>query len=237
MLEYYVQLPRTAAMDARPYSIEFALMDKCKALADSPVERTVTYEEFLAILPELHKRWHKSAKTQLVKAVQKVLRRRSVWIPTDDPLKLAVVVFVCVHCYPFTCMRYPAVLAHSCGYTSYDSDSDKQGCDDIYTHTAQRLHVVDCTEPDARERFSLKNLVGPQDSYICEVLEPMCTIVRALGLDPTTATAADLDACDARLRCSKCVANGSPDAIYSWDAAVSLHRPHWPLRRVPARVC
>ena len=225
MLDNYVQLPRTPAMDMRPASIEFALMDKCKALADAPGQRSATREDFLAILPELHKKWHMTAKARLVKAVQKHLRTRSISIDTRDPLNLAIVVFVCEHCGPFTCMRYPAVLAHTCGYTSYHGQSDPdEDRKDIYTTTAQRLHIVDDGDLRKRERFSLSNLLrtgGTQDSYLREVLKPMCKIVRALGLNPSTPTAADLEACDARLRCSWCIPEGMSNIIYSWDGAVS----------------
>ena len=241
MLEHYVQIPRTPAMDIRPNYIEFALMDKCKALANAPVSRTITSEDFLAILPELHKKWHTSAKTRLVKAVQKTLRTPSVSITTRDPLNLAITVFVCAHCSPFACMRYPAVLAHVCGYTkdnekyySWEDPIEPPKASEVYASTAKKLHVDedDYQERKARGRFSLTKVVGPEDSYIREVLEPMCTIVRALGLDPATATATDLESCDARLMCTTCTAEGRPDVIYGWDAAVSPHRTHQQRPRV-----
>ncbi|KAM5534520.1 hypothetical protein V8D89_011852 [Ganoderma adspersum] len=248
MLEHYVQLPRTAAMDVRPNYIEFALMDKCKALADAPVARTVTSEDFLAILPELHKKWHTSAKTRLVKAVQKNLRAPSISVTTPDPLNLAITVFVCAHCSPFACMRYPAVLAHACGYTRDDDDDDYPWEDpdeppkasEVYASTAKKLHVNedDYEELEARERFSLSKVVGPEDSYAREVLKPMCTMVRALGLDPATTTTADLEACGARLRCTTCAAKGKPDVIYGWEAALlhfrEFRRKHvkWKWKRI-----
>ena len=66
-------------------------------------------------------------------------------------------------------------------------------------------------------------MIGLQDGHLDWVFEPVCTIVRALSLDPSTAIAADLEACDACLRCVKCVAQGRPDDVYSRDAAVSSH--------------
>ncbi|KAM5534514.1 hypothetical protein V8D89_011846 [Ganoderma adspersum] len=230
MLEHYVQLPRTAAMDVRPNYIEFALMDKCKALADAPVEQTVTREDFLAIMPELRKKWLTSAKTELANEVKQHLRTLSVSVTTRNPLTLAVAIFVCAHCRPFACMRFPAVLAHACGYTD-DPDSDSwEDLDEmpkgseLYAFTARMLHVDKDdyhTDWEAREPFSLSKVVGREDSYIHEVLKPMCAIVRALGLDPATATAADLEACDVRLRCATCAAEGRPEQVYGWDAALS----------------
>ncbi|KAM5534522.1 hypothetical protein V8D89_011854 [Ganoderma adspersum] len=222
MLQHYVpELPRTAAMDTRPDSIEFTLMDQCKALVDAPAEQTVTREDFLVILPGLHKKWQTSAKTRTIKAVQRHLKAPSISIATHDPLNLAVAVFVCEHCFPFACMRYPEVLGHTCGYTSFSGRStaaDDPNRDVVYTAIATTFHVTHA-DPHPRERFSLNNVVG-QNRYIRDVLEPMCAIVRALGLDPSTSTAADLEACDARLRCATCVAKGKPDVIYGWDAAL-----------------
>ena len=123
-------------------------------------------------------------------------------------------------------MRYPEILGHPCGYTSFSGRStaaDDPDRDVVYTAVATTFHVTHA-DPYPRERFSLNNVVG-KNRYTREVLEPMCAIVRALGLDPSTATAADLEACDVRLRCATCAAEGQLDAIYGWDAAVSSHRP------------
>ena len=240
MLEHYIQLPRTAEMDIRPNYIEFAFMDKCKALADAPVEQTVTREDFLAIMPELHKKWLVSAKAQLAKEVKQHLRTLSVSVTTRNPLNLAVAMFVCAHCRPFACMRFPAVLAHVCGYTAEDNDDSWENLDEmpksseLYALTARMLHVDKDdyeTYREARTPFSLSKMVGREDKYIREVLEPMCTIVRALGLDPATATAADLEACDERLKCATCAAEGRPEQVYGWDAAVSSRRLHGHLLR------
>nr|VWP02239.1 Thioredoxin 1 (Trx-1) [Ganoderma boninense] len=229
ILEHYVQLPRTPAMNIRPIYIEFAHMEKCKALANAPAEQTVTSDDFLKILPGLHKEWHTSAKTQLVKALKKHLQSLRVTITgaaMRDPLNLAIAVFVCRD-HPFTCMRYPAVLAHPCGYTSeHDVWEDRDSLptwENIYTTTARRLYVDedDDDEVDGREPFALSKVVGVEDSYVCKVLKPMCAIVRALGLDPANATVADLEACGARLRCGTCVSEGKPDVVYGWEAALS----------------
>ena len=220
-------------MDVRPSYIEFALMPKCKALADAPVEQTVTRADFLAILPDLHKKWQTTSKSQLAKTVQRLLRTSTISISTRDPLNLAVTVFVCKYCAPFACMRYPAVLAHDCGSKKddwSDEEDEELNSKNLYSRVAKDLHD---DEWGLRERFSLGKVIGPQDDYLHQVLGPMCTIVRALGLDPSTATAGDLDACDARLRCARCVAKGKPSEVYSWDAAVSSHCPLW----IPARLC
>ncbi|KAI0753847.1 hypothetical protein C8Q74DRAFT_1393285, partial [Fomes fomentarius] len=93
ILAHYVQLPRTAHMDYHPDSVDLALMDECRAIADVPADQTVTQEDFARVVPELAARWEQERKKELTEAVIARLPKP----PPDDVdiLGLGIAIFEC----------------------------------------------------------------------------------------------------------------------------------------------
>ena len=66
----------------------------------------------------------------------------------------------------------------------------------------------------------------------------MRAIFMKLDLNPDTATFADIEQCEARLRCMKCAEVGSQGYAYTWEAAVSVPcAPHGLGRDADTRPC
>ena len=221
ILTHYVQLPRTPQMDIRPPCIEFALMKECRALAEAPSTRTITSNDFLAIIPTLAARWL-AEKADMLRSQLRTLLKPSPQV--KDPLELAVAVWVCKHCKAR--LRFPAVLAHPCAYQRPSSEVSSYpwleyiGCARAdYVHTAASLTQRRDKNGTLSVAFDTVNFVHD----VRDVVKTLSHIVRTLGLDPACALATDLDKCEARLYCQRCLRDGLRRA-YAWEAAVSTFR-------------
>ena len=87
-------------------------------------------------------------------------------------------------------------------------------CDLTYGHYAYPARPGSRSGPCDTKQLQLKAVeVG---------IKWMRKIVVALGLDPDTATFADLEQCEGRLRCLQCAKTQGKDYVYTWEAAVSV---------------
>ena len=221
--KYYVQLPRTPGMDIRPELIEFALMDECRALGESPQWRTITSDDFLALLPDLSKRWF-DEKTEILRSeLRSDLKNVQCNVSSEvqEPFDLAVAVWVCLFCRSH--LRYPAVLVHACLYR--DIIHHNRGTSTVsYAYTASHLDMSDHDISRGHCNVQRRQEVANDPKSRCKVLERLSRIVSALGLDPARALAKDLDACPERLRCADCIKHDAKpkNYVFGWEAAVSV---------------
>ncbi|OJT10751.1 hypothetical protein TRAPUB_12734 [Trametes pubescens] len=241
---HYVNLPRTARMEFRPRYIDFALMPKCRAIAEVPASATVTAAQFTAVVPALAKRWDEERRMELTEYLRPHLGDVA---PDVDPLELAIAFFrnrkPC--CAPIWRMRYPAIFMHDCSYvdcfrTDRGRTTQESGQDDLYTRTTKSLDWIEF-ELNTREYehrysgphvpFNIRSLAGPIQAH--EVVDMMRRVVAALGLDPAWATFDDLERCEVWLRCTTCETQQPLDEVraMSWTAAhwltVNKQTPEW----------
>ncbi|KAI0753865.1 hypothetical protein C8Q74DRAFT_1373784 [Fomes fomentarius] len=227
ILAHYIQLPRAAQMDHHPDSVDLALMDECRAIADVPADQTVTQEDFARIVPELAVRWEQERKKELTEAVIACL---PVPPPDDvDVLGLGIAIFPCMRCpfarqsksRPHAFYRYPAILSHPCAhaprvharwYHEFERTHNKNM--EVYT----TLATIPPTPPRGAEWHDGRRwhpFAFPFSPYkLGSTIDALSQIMRAMGLDPSRTTEEELQASPVRLSMSK---------IYSWEAA--LHHP------------
>ncbi|KAI0730856.1 hypothetical protein C8Q76DRAFT_340550 [Earliella scabrosa] len=220
IIAHYVQLPRTPQMDIRPPYIEFALMKECRALGEATITRTITSDDFLAIMPGLAERWFE-AKTDMLRSSLQTL-----WhIPPEvkDPLELAVALWACRHC--DARLRFPAVLAHPCAYHWPRYEPGQPSTCELLGSAAYVQTAAHLTHHRGNHGLGKGEISIPFNTinwFLDEhgVTTILANIVRALGLDPTRALAIDLDRCEARLYCWRCLAEGGFRYAYGWEAAL-----------------
>ncbi|KAI0753833.1 hypothetical protein C8Q74DRAFT_343132 [Fomes fomentarius] len=213
IIAHYIQLPRTAQMDYHPNSVDLALMDECRAIADVPADKTVTQEDFAALVPELSARWEQERKKELTETFIAHLPAPP---PDDvDVLGLGVAIFPCTRCkdvrkdsfmsdspspqyYAF--YRYPVVLSHPCTHYGYDFKETHNKDLEVYPTLAAMRPTE---EADATwYPFSLSRLCDERD--LKTTMTYLLDIMDAMGLDPSRTTKEELEACPARLRCTWC---------------------------------
>ncbi|KAI0753841.1 hypothetical protein C8Q74DRAFT_1222369 [Fomes fomentarius] len=185
ILAHYVQLPRTAHMDYHPDSVDLALMDECRAIADVPADQTVTQEDFARVVPELAARWEQERKKELTEAVIARLPKP----PPDDVdiLGLSIAIFPCTGCKfarhsQSRPHRYPAILGHPCAHARYhSSDFETAHNKDMEPYpTLATMRSTEEVEHDQRWypfTLSLRDL----DATILYLSQIMCV----MGLDPS----------------------------------------------------
>ena len=222
----YVQLPRTAAMEMRPYLIDFLVMPQVRALVDAPSSQAVTRDDFLAMLPALGESWMRERKRNLEVLLKQQLGKI---VSGTDPFELAMGMFFCNGGCGHAVLRYPEVLVHGCTRKITVEDVKKRYKDDDYTYTAALHHAT----PGLRARtwdegwdgayvpFNLKCVKDKKATK--KALNALRLILVAMELDPTTTTFSELQACGIRLQCETCK-NETPsqDFVYGWEAAVRL---------------
>lgn len=224
LLDYYVQLPRNAEMDCHPEYVEFAFMEQCRALVDAPPSQTVTREDFAEIIPDLAQQWEVTHAKHLLCLLERELNKL---VPkAKDITNLALAMYVCGCGQPIPFREYRRILTHKCTYSLTPGGLSDQRVDDFeYDSTVRTLHSHSGRSwLEARKRFYVQTHFGT----IASTLKSMHRILTQLGLDPEQATIEDLDACEGRLRCQRCIEYKprQADMVYSWEAAVSAHRDH-----------
>ena len=221
---HFARTPRTAEVACRlPQFVDIALMDKVKALADAPSSKTVTQAQFAKIIPAVITQWEAERKQEVISFFLAPNRLQNV-SPHVDTLDLAIVLFVCGGpCVSsqggaVSVLRYPEILSHPCLHPSMELD--ETDADDVYTRVAITQHADE--EDEAHLPFDLarfKSWPGSrQMKYGHHVIRH---IVKKLGLDHTSATYSELQECDRRLLCTKCVLEKRQPLAYTWEAAVS----------------
>ncbi len=212
IVAHYVQLPRSFRMDCRPRAVDLAQEPEIRALGEAPTTDNVTRDTFADVLSSVVPRWEKRQKAALTKIIRPHLGIKP--IPRSiDPLDLAIAVFFWHHHIPDSrspALHYPDLLGRDCMRREQGFACIVKNPNDRWAHwTGNRGSPLPFNLDNFRYRRALS--VG---------VEWMRNIVTALGLDPNRATFAELQRCDARVRCLECVKLGKEDRIYSWQAAV-----------------
>ncbi|KAJ6609353.1 hypothetical protein B0H10DRAFT_2225993 [Mycena sp. CBHHK59/15] len=240
------QLPWTDNMPM-PGAPDFWEFPEIKAILHQPLEVDVDEQAFEALLldfPKMIARWRDGLVQQLVKQVtSRGWKKGESAESTMASLQLATSVFKCVECSRATMMDYISMFM--------EADLSSPPCNALYwprvlshrclTQSSQAMYLWF----DGRAtKWSASTLTHDKD-----VAETVERIVTACGLDPTTATVADMDALNARLACHTCAeratsvpesskkgkspAGDAPAQVhaYSWrnavrhDAEVHYHQP------------
>ncbi|KAI0363011.1 hypothetical protein BV20DRAFT_959182 [Pilatotrama ljubarskyi] len=231
---HYVKLPRNARMDCRPRYIDFAFTAECKAIVDVPISEAVSAADFESAIPALAERWDAERRHELIDYILPHLGDVAVNV---DPLELAIAVFKCKELCdtPIACMRYPFLLAHKCDTRpgclrlSWATKAELEQ-DDMYTRLTKALEWTDQEVqrfPDAPDNttiktqvpFDITSLADPDGAAVAVAC--MRRVVRAMGLDPSTATFGDLEDRGAWLCCVTCETRVSQQLPYahSWRSA------------------
>ena len=137
-------------MDIRPDLVEFALSKEFQALVQLPQRRTVTSDDFLALIPNFSRRWFEE-KSELLR---NELRQDLGCLPAEvtDPLDLAIAVWFCQYCN--VVLRYPAVLAHPCLYHGGNDYRGSQVKGLSYSHTVSCLELAE--RNPCRDRYHVE---------------------------------------------------------------------------------
>ncbi|PIL24836.1 hypothetical protein GSI_12722 [Ganoderma sinense ZZ0214-1] len=207
LLTHCVTIPRDMTMDCRPVALDLALQAELEPVANAPSSETVTQETFAAIVPQLVTSW----KAEQRQALQLYLRQ---FITAPVPhgvnvLDLAIAIFYPLPQYSLKevqRLRYPYLLS-----LPFFRDNCAGWRDFTDSHYASPARPNSNSRPcDPRQLQHKAVEVG---------IKWMRKIVTALGLDPDTATFADLEQCEARLRCLKYAKTKGKDCIYTWESA------------------
>ena len=202
-----VTIPRDATMDCRPAAFDLAPNAELESIVNAPNSETVTQETFAAIVPQLVTQW-KAEQRQLFRAL---LQQFITAVPPGiDVLDLAIATFYSLawSSQEVRRMRYPYLLTLS------QFRRSRYGWSFSYSHYADPASSSWSSQPWYPTSLQRKEVeVG---------IKWMRNVVSALGLDPGTATFADLEQCEARLRCLQCAKTKGPECAYTWEAAVSF---------------
>ncbi len=210
IIAHCVTIPRDATMDCHPLALDLALQADLEPIANAPSSERVTSEMFAAIVPKLVTDWEAEQR----KFLRSFFRRFITKVPRGgDILDLAIAIFYCSSCSPTAVreMRYPYFLTWSsfryCN--ARNRQSSAFNCDHYAAPARPNPYSAPC------------DLTSFEPKQVEMGIKWMRNIVTKLGLDPGTATFADLEQCEARLRCLKCADLGGQQGAYTWEAAVS----------------
>ena len=178
----------------------------------------VTKESIMArladVLPTLTAEWMDKRKTEFEKIARDGFgTSEAARVP--EPLDLALTWFKCLICTAGNNLRYPEILDHSCLRTV------ECGGDRYMAVVQSKLHWQ---TPRTDQRYRMHAERVTLDTR----LKLMREVIQTFGCNPDTATCAELDACEVRIRCRICSTLGEQH-IYNWQTAVSgfVRVTHW----------
>lgn len=199
-------------------AFDFALMREVRDILEDTSDG-ITKESIMAeisdILPTLSAKWMDKCRTRYEKMARKAFEGSEV-ANSPDILNLAIVSF---HCNTSRCIQsrfaFPEILEHVC--LKIESPAAMSQVDshmDGYTAAVLSAHIGSSADKLHRpvERSGIQ--VAWQQKLTREV-------ITACGQDPDTVTYAEMDACEARLRCRICATLAAQD-LFTWRAAVSV---------------
>ncbi|KAI0794294.1 hypothetical protein C8Q74DRAFT_1445723 [Fomes fomentarius] len=215
IVAHHVRLPRTPEMTIRPPLLDLAFMEECRTLVDALPSRTITIDDFLALLPDLSSRWLEDKRELWRNGLRECLDP----IPAEieEPLDLAIALWVCSNCQ--VRLRFPAVLAHTCAY-SVDSNTPLSRPPSYSNAVRGMFPFLSNPGPSFVIRHEPYNSSYAARDFIDYVQDPLGAILVALGLDPSMTLAEDLEKCTGRLRCKRCVRRTGWSEVYGWEAAL-----------------
>ena len=208
IVAHCVTLPRNMSMDCRPVALDLALQEELEPIANAPTSETITRERLAAIIPKLVANWHAEQRQVIQSFLVPFITR----VPRGvDILDLAIAVIYRKSYSNTWTLHYPHVLTNNCfRRSSCWRDEGK--------FTSSHYAAVVVASEGWKGPFSLEFL---EQKHAEVGIRWMRNIVANLGLDPDTATIADLERCEARVQCLKCAELGEPVHACTWEAAVS----------------
>ena len=207
-----VTIPRDAIMECHPVAFDLALKADLEPVANASSSENITHKSFAPIIPKIIADWEDEQRKFLRSFLRQFITTK---VPRGiDILDLAVAIFYSTSSTSGEVrkMRYPYMLT---SYMFRSCDRRHEGLPS--DHYAAPARPGSYTSP-----CDLKHL---QPKPVEVGIKWMRNIVTKLGLDPDSATFADLEQCDARLRCLKCAEIKASQFAYTWEAAVSALLP------------
>ncbi|RPD57570.1 hypothetical protein L226DRAFT_610613 [Lentinus tigrinus ALCF2SS1-7] len=205
----HVKGHRTAVSDWLPTFADLAAQPGTfRDIINASSDGSVTKEKILGlpkVYPEAARAWLETRKVQLNDAV---LQSTSLVIPTPDgvaPHSLAIATWDCTRC-SWKGMRWAQLLAHECGrlYWSYSSDPDPE---------YHRALSTSCF------RLKLPRMWTMTPFIFNPVLDRTRVAIEACGEDPDTVTFAQMEACEVRLICRRCMRGKQSCSAFDWKTA------------------
>lgn len=193
---------RTRERDFEPRFADIALMPEFRALVESSFDayadvdadriNMAVFRAELANLPDLAVTFNRHRELALSDMMAQALGCPT-WVGILD---LAIAWFHCGVCKTY--VRFPEVLAHMCQRRRYRGRPRKEKAKDYY--------VYDVAKAGGYHAWSANTLTP----IVREDLVNLRGLVTACGLDPKIATAAEMDALDARVTCT------TPAVVDEW---------------------
>ncbi len=177
-----------------PGLADFYTFKPIKEILERPVDMVVdadTFSPLIPSLPALCNEWRSSLDSQLLARLP-----NPGGIDSTEYLSLAQNVLLCSTCN--TPQFYPQVLAHRC-LTEVIIERSKSDSSTKRDPTLVIKHHFSSYPDRYRQTWSAEGLL--LDEQLTKIMKD---IVRLLGLDPNTATAADLDDLRTYFRCLTC---------------------------------
>lgn len=216
---------RTRELEFEAKFADVALMPELRALVEASFdaeievgEDHITAEIFqaeLASLPDLRSAFNFRRQLELSDNMARALGCQT-WIGI---LELAVAWFTCEVCQRY--VRWPEVLAHLCQRPGYAGTEREEWAQDYYPHD-----VAVVSGFLAWSSRTLRPIV-PEDISTLRGLITVC------GLDPATATAAQMDALDARVTYKR-MASTAVDKMGRGKVVMTWRRAVWALHSTVA---
>ena len=197
---------------------DIALFPEVRAVLVDPSEN-VTQESIIdkltKIVPVVAAKWMEARKTQY-RTLARAALSGSEAANAPEPLDLALVAFKCSRCSSYTTidgsgrLHFPQVLHDNCL-----RESSGRPITDAYERVVAAPGTGYHSLPRAERLFIYSETVGVDKRFVLRR-----EVITACGMNPDTATIAEMDACEARLRCCLC-ATLARQEIHTWRTAVS----------------
>ena len=195
---------------------DYAFMPKVQAILDDNSDEATSREDIVArlsdVMPSLIDEWVDRCKDELTTVVAQPLREAGIK-PEGNPLTLAVTALWCARCsyYDPPNHRWPEVVNHSCLRTLKVPNIA------AYDRAVEEYLRAFCWDDPSNHMLSpFAKFVRVNDRF-----RYRSEVITAYGLDPNTATKADMDSCGVRLRCRLC-AYLIKQEVFDWEGAVSM---------------
>lgn len=207
-------LRRSAASDLRAEFGDLAMMPAFRSIVELPACEPVTEQDFanwIDTIPALQAEWLRERQCEFEAIVSENAGGRLLQYPM---VTLAIVSFRCGYCKRDD-IRWPNVLAHSCGRGVFFRDLPG---DEEYRSAVASFCLglkLNCPWGCSAQKFT--------PTFAPRYIEAM---IRACGRDPCRVTYDEMQSCGKRLYCKICsVPSIGYMQVYDWKNAVSYNPP------------